>query len=838
MDRFLKNFATQVVIRPDTCAMSDQSGALNFSNLDRASNALCLRLKDLAGTDAVVGFARSSMIAKTIVALGCIKAGVPYLVVDPKEDPAKRQHMLETANITAMLVETSEMEDFVKDLNCTPIHFSRQDHALNAQRLHADNRLVWLEPTSGSTGKPKLVAVDRATLQHYLMRQTVSSGLTHRDKIANFGEMWLDTFLIGANTGAETHHYDLKAQGTAGLNVWMQTQGITATQTYTAAFRALAGATPSVLPKLQTVRLAGELVTRSDVAAFERITPPNARLMNFLGSTECSFVAQHVHTHGVPVSGPGLPVGQMVEGTRIDILDDDGASLPTGTTGVVVVKARHLASGYYNNPEKTKGVYWQEADGTRALNTGDLGWMSDDGQLTLVGRADDQVKIRGYSVRYSEVEAVLRQLPDITKAAVTSHVAPTGVRYLSGHYEGAPQDPATLKSAMANALPSYMVPNYFLHYEALPRTGTGKILRRALRDPAEDARSQAVPERTTWSHSEIQIAEIWEQILGHGAFDRTSDFFDVGGDSLQAMEMVLAVERICKARVGYENLVLRGASIQDIVDHVARQSPAVVTLRADDVVDEQTVPLYLLPVENSEFSPWLRLCQAMPGQRQIHGVHARVPGQVTGILPEPPQDFGMRAARAILDHAGHGDVYVAGYSAGTHTALETARALAQLGHAPRGLILLDPTLVQYEPDHRSWKWRRIFSPLFKQGDLARTVQRARHILLGGVTDELPVADETAFFAYDLKHGPVPPVQIFMSLEENPHRAAKEASWRAAVDPEAEILTVKCNHQSIVRNANAVRVAGLMASWMDKRSAQKNPADVMENLQNPLAVPAA
>jgi len=778
------------------------------------------------------------MIAKMICAIGCIKAGVPYVVIDPTEDETKLSHILATADVSVALAETDDATVFAKTRSLSVVRIERNATARSVENPVPEDRLVWLEPTSGSTGQPKLVGVDRATLQHYLDLQTKFSTIKQTDVVGNFGEMWLDTFLVAPYVGASTRHFNLRLLGTAELDSWMRRNEVSAVQTYVAAFRALAGASNDIFPKLQTVRVAGELVTTADVASFERITPQTATLTNYLGSTECSFIAQHVHHHGDDVPHGGLPVGHIVPGTTVDIVDDLGAPLPNGSTGVVVIKARHLATGYYNNAEKTEGVYWEDANGMRALNTGDLGVVSQHGELTLLGRADDQVTIRGYSVRYSEVEAVLAKAPGLETVAVTSHVSPTGIRYLSGHYEAAvPKSDEVLKAHMVASLPSYMVPNYYLHYDALPRTGTGKVLKRGLRDPAEVARAKPAVDRSSWTPEICVLARIWEAILGHAAYDLDDDFFDVGGDSLQAMEMVLAVERERKARVGYENLVLRGASLRQIDQYVRSDTSSVVTLR-NDAVMESDVPLYLLPVENSEFSPWLRICQDMPGKRRIFGVHARSPDQLQGLRPEAPEAFGERAARNILDHAGHGDVFVAGYSAGTHTALETARALTRLGQPPRGLILLDPTLVAHEPYARSWKARRILSPLFKRADLRMTLQRAGHILFGQPTDELPIADEAAFYAYRLHPSAVAPVLMFLSLEENPQRLEKEKAWRQCVDPTASVEVLSCNHQSIVRPPNAVRVAALMAEWIDGLNRQENRRETPKNVQNPLAVTAA
>ena len=820
MDGFLHSFSSWVARDPARPAVCEGEAVVSYSELDRLSDALAAEFARRGIVPGqTVGCLKTRMTTAYVTALAGAKSGVGYLFLDAREGEARIGHVFALPDIQLLITDAPEGDRHAPVLRCDALRLDGLADA-EPQRVDVNPRaLCWLEPTSGSTGAPKLVQTPRFVLDHLITMQTKAAGFDQNDRIANFGELWCDTLLTGLTAGASYHAYDLRAHGTAPVCDWMRSNRITAVQTYVAAFRGMALACKTCLADLKRVRLAGEVVTRADVETFERITGPGALLMNFYGSTECGLISQYVHRHGAPRTHRILPIGQEIEGTEVHLVDELNRPVPEGITGLMLVRSRDLAEGYFRNPEGSKDTFWQEADGMRVLNTGDLAFRDEAGLLHIVGRADDQVKIRGFSVRYSEIEEVLEKHPTVQSALVTSFLSPRGQRQLSAHVILAEEqrlDDKALRQWLAEHLPTYMVPTYFVAHQDFPRTDTGKPLRRALPNPLDMVQAEPIPRRAL-SRTEAIVADCWRNILGHDGFAEDEDFFDCGGDSLQAMAMVVELETKLHVRIGYESLIMRGASVRDIaarIDGAAASLDRIITLKQGD----GRLPIYVLPVENGEFSNWLYVMRRLGPDITLLGAHVRDLQARNTFARATTQALAEYAADSITAHDPDGPYVVAGYSAGAHTAFETARVLASRGKTVAGLILLDPPVKQLEPFRRTWHLRRVLSPLINQRDLPTSLTRAGHILLGTPTPELHIADEVTFWRYRPTPCAIPDTLLVSARDDNPHRARREAEWQTLLGGSATLAEAPGTHNLLMRDPNAPVLAQMLERWWKRRRA--------------------
>ena len=817
MDDILDSIRQQVERIPEKPALCEAETCLTYAQLDAMSSALAQRFRDEGlNPGDVVGCLKRTMTADFLCLLACLKSGMVHLVLDDREADARILAVFSQADPKLMLVETDEAEAQARQMDCSVVRLSDIDLNGAVQRVSVnlpDTAPCWYEATSGSTGSPKLVINSRRWLQHLTAAQTQAANLSDADVVAVFGELWCDTLLSGLTVGATVHAYDLRGRGAAPLEDWMRRTGVTAMQTYVAAFRALADAVRKPLPDLRIIRLAGEVILPRDVIAFHRICMPGAALANYYGATECGFMTQHIHRHGDTVPEKALAIGRPVPGTEIVLVDEVKRPVPQGATGLILYKAPFLADGYLNDPERTAQTYWTDPDGRAVVNTGDLGVCDRNGVYRVVGRADDQVKIRGYAVRYSEVEALLGRHPAVEKVAVTSFMSPRAQRQLSAHIIPAANqdfDPRALKAWLAEHAPAYMVPNYYTEHAEFPKTDTGKVLRRALPNPLNDmekAAGIALPDDAT----RRAVAAAWKKVLGHDAFGIDEDFFDVGGDSLQAMAMVVDLEQRLNVRIGYESLIMRGASIESIaqrIDAAGDLADRILTLKKGD----GQLPIFVTPVENGEFSDWLHVIDSFPAELTLLGVHVRDLRARKGFPALRVEDLARYAADSIEEAAPEGPFVVAGFSAGSQIAFEIARILENRGRAPAGLILLDPPLKSHDPERKTWHLRRIASALLKSGNPALSLNRAAHILMGRPARELPVADERAYWSYQPKPLTVPKALLIFAQDDNPHRAEQERLWCGLLRAKTEVADTPGDHNAIVRDVNAPHLAGLLACW--------------------------
>ncbi len=817
MDQFLARFQSYTKLAPPPLALVEGGRTYTYSDLDRLSDALAITLTE-AGLTAGdhIGCLKTKMVSAYVTVLAGIKTGIVFLNLDARESEARISHVFGATNIKRLLIDSDKTEADFDQKYEYPI--------IRLDQLKPDGRSFsvpdiprsdpfWLEPTSGSTGAPKLVQSPRETISHLIFSQANAAGFTHKDRIALFGEMWCDTLLAGLCVGACYHSYDLKEQGTAPLPQWMRENKITALQTYVAAFRGLAESAIKPLNALMKVRISGEVILRRDVELFEHLTQPGAELMNFYGSTECGLISQFVHRHGDPVEYDILPIGKEIRGSEIEIVYEDMTVAPDGVTGLMLNRSRHLADGYYQNPEKTKETYWEASDGFRVLNTGDLAFRDGDGNVHVVGRADDQVKIRGFSVRYSEVETLLQEHHAISSVAVTSFLSPRGQRQLSAHIilaENCDWNPAEMKSWLASRAPAYLVPGYYVQHQEFPRTDSGKIQRRALPNPL-DIQDVETANRGHLTGTQSQVLSAWSEILGHDGFGLDEDFFDCGGDSLQAMSMVVALERTFSVRIGYESLIMEGATIRSISERIEKSKhdvSRILNLKTGD----GKMPLYILPVENGEFSNWLYMLERFSDDITLLGVHVRDLTKRSSFPRLKQQDLAKYAAESIVQNDPEGPYFIAGYSAGTQTAFETARCLLDMGKDVAGLILLDPPVLRLEEYRKFWRARRILSPLKNGLDFAEAINRVGHIYFRRPAKQLHVADETTFWSYQPKPCSLPSTLLVSAEVFNPNRDEKEQEWSTLVGGNPDIALSPGAHDTITREPNASVLANIVETW--------------------------
>ena len=815
IETFARNAPKRIALVPET-------GPITYAEMWAGARATAGLLLDAPGKGAPVCLFGKSLAVHVQMGLGCLLANRSFVSLGPRIPEDALGHMVRMAASELCLTSDTEGEAIAQAHGVQSISYADTLAAPQPKTLPDldPNALSLLQNTSGSTSLPKLVGVDQRTLQKFTLLHHDLGQLQEEDRYPLFGETWFDNFFGVLHAGGRLEEYDLKERGAEGLSQWVRARKISNMHTFTAAFRTLAETTSEPLPDLRVVRLFGEVMNRADIEAFERICLPGSTFMNTFGATECTCMAQYDHPHGatppsgnVPAGTPAIPGALRITG---QVGDNPRAEIPQGTTGVIEVHSEFLAEGYLNNPSKSEGVFWSE-NGTRVLSTGDLGYFDAEGVLHVVGRADDQVKVRGYSVRYSEVEAPVEELPEVAEVAVTSIVSPHGTRQLAMHFVAEPEaevSPAKVRDHLASNLPAYMVPNYVLEQEALPKTPSGKIKRSALPNPLEDESLRTTVSRSGWSEAERRVADVWSDVLGHAGFDRGDDFFDIGGDSLQAMMMVVRCEEAFDCRLGYESLALEGASVAQIADRLLN-GPSIalaggmVRLREGNGVQ----PLHILPVERGEFSDWLFVLQSMRQDREVLGVHVRDETQRHDFHALSVEALAQRAARNIMERDPDGAHLIAGFSAGANTAIETVRAIQDMGGKVAGLILVDPPVKRYEDYRWTWQARRIGSALAKSGSLSLAARRAAHFWLGRATDELEIADERTFWRYRPRPLKVPPTLVIEAEVRNPNRAAKATFWDAMLNGSVTRWAGPADHMNLLREPCSQLTTVRIEEWI-------------------------
>jgi len=303
---------------------------------------------------------------------------------------------------------------------------------------------------------------------------------------------------------------------------------------------------PRRLPDLRFVSVTGEEL-RKDLTRRWFAAQPGIRLVNAYGLTETSDDTHH-EVMAAPPDRDRVPLGRCVNNVRAYVVDENLSPVPLGAPGAIVFSGICVGRGYVNDPERTRLAFMADPhrEGERLYRGGDYGRWLPDGKLEFLGRRDHQVKIRGFRVEIAEIEGVLSRVPGV-RAGVVVVVGRAGRSdHLVAYYHGpARVDIDVLRGRLSESLPEYMVPAAFHWLESLPLTANGKIDRRTLAMRAAE-RAGAEPERDAPSTpTERRLAAAWAKALGVRVdrIGRHDHFFDGGGTSLSAVQLVISLDR-------------------------------------------------------------------------------------------------------------------------------------------------------------------------------------------------------------------------------------------------------------------------------------------------------
>ncbi len=492
--------------------------------------------------------------------LGALKAGKIYVPIDPSYSCDRIDVMLEDSG--AGMIVTDEANGDLSRRFETPrrrvlsIEGLERDRGLCDPNVGLDlspDRLAYVFYTSGSTGRPKGVVDCHRNVLHNVLRYTNSLRIGPEDRLTLLqGPSFSGSVssLFGALlNGAAVLPFDPRREGLDRLADWMDAGRITIYHSVPAIFEHL-DASGSGFASVRVVRLEGDRASWRHVEIFRRRFGEGCVLVNGLGATETGISRQFFVGRSTLESGPVLPVGRAAEDVECTVVDESGREAAAGEVGEILVKSRYLAVGYWRRPDETRAAFLRDPDdaASRIYRTGDLGRMRPDGCLEHLGRKGLDPKVGGVRV---EVEAIERALLDEAgiRAAVVAVREEEGagarmriVAYFVPSKRPGPTASA-LRRSLAGRLPAHLLPSAWVALDRLPLDPNGKVDRRveALPSPGPDRPDLDSPFVAPRSPDEEAVAAIWREVLAVSRIGVHDDFFDLGGDSLRAMQMVARV---------------------------------------------------------------------------------------------------------------------------------------------------------------------------------------------------------------------------------------------------------------------------------------------------------
>jgi len=555
-----ERFAKIVRMYPDRFAVRTKSHALTYDELDQAANRVTREILARCGAgQEPIGLLFPKGVPLIVTILGTLKAGKICMPMDPTLPQARLSYMLEDAQANLIMTNHEHLalaNRLVPEKQWLNIDEPDNCHALgNPDVVLAPDAFAFIFYTSGSTGRPKGVVENHRNLLHYVMTETNDYHICVEDRLTFFVPTGRDIFRAALN-GASVYPVDFKQEGLSGLARWLIQEEITLFSAVPSVFRHFVNTLTAdeQFPHLRLIKLMGEPMYRRDVELYRKHFATRCILANSYGPNETGLIAHYLIDRDTQVTSSTVPVGNSVEGKEVLILDQDDKEVGLGQTGQIAVRSRYLSPGYWRQPDLTRAAFsLASSEGAKRLyRTGDLGSMQPDGCLMHLGRIDFQVKILGNRVEIAEVEMALLDLDAVKEAVVVAREDIPGVKRLVAYVvpTSTPAPTASaLRSALAAKLPDYMIPSAFVSLDALPLIGIGKVDRQALPDPGKFRPELARPFVASRTPVEKGLAAIWAEVLSLDHVGILDSFFDLGGHSLKAMQIISQVNEAFQVNV-------------------------------------------------------------------------------------------------------------------------------------------------------------------------------------------------------------------------------------------------------------------------------------------------
>ena len=546
--------------RPDAVAVAGPAGRLSYRSAAALAVAATAAVSAAGAAEGdVVAVLAARDIRLPAVLLGVLASGASWVVLDPDAPSGVLARQLAAIQVRAVI-------SFAGPLAGRPVIDAGELTAADGAPFVTgtpDTR-GYLALTSGTTGEPAPVRATERPLAHFLAWYPARFGLGPEDRFALLSGLGHDPSLRDMFTPMVTGaRLCVPAQAwlpdPVRLAGWLRDERVTVLHLTPPLARLLAMA-GRALPAVRLIALGGDQATFGDVAELRGLAPA-ARIVSFYGTTETPQAHGCYEVTEEAGDEQPVPAGWGIEGSQLLVLDPGGEPAGVGELGEVVIRSKHLATGY-TDPELTSRRFTGGA-----FRTGDLGRYRPDGAVVLAGRADDQVKIRGFRVELGEVRAVLLGYRDVKDSFVM-------IKNRSLHAFAVPAHPsvreADVMAHLRACLPRYAVPAHLTLLAALPLTANGKVDREAL---ARTSPGRAVPAaQGPASRTERIIAAVWQDVLGLPRIGVADNFFEIGGHSLAMAGVQSRLERQLGAPVTIVDL-FRYPSIRTLAAHLDGTAP-------------------------------------------------------------------------------------------------------------------------------------------------------------------------------------------------------------------------------------------------------------------------
>ncbi|MEX0321620.1 MAG: amino acid adenylation domain-containing protein [Puniceicoccaceae bacterium] len=543
---------------PDRIALEFGEERMSYGKLNEYSdNIACLLQENGVGSGSIVAVVARRSVWLPVAFFGVLKSGAAYLPVDPDQPDSRVKYLLEDSKASFALRDggvelPASMEMCNHEIRKAADHSSAEALIDNAE----PSDLAYVLYTSGSTGNPKGAMIEHRSIVNRLQWMVHEYGFNESDVQfqktpitfdVSLHELFLWSF-VGARLavpppGAERDPEELirliKMHQVTQLH--FVPSMLEVFLAYTAAF-----GKSEALASLKNVHCSGEALPPPTVKAFqEQIGKPlGVGLHNLYGPTEAAVDVTYYDCNDFS-DGTSVPIGKAVWNTQLYVLNQQLQPVEAGEDGELYIGGLQVGRGYINHPELTEAAFlpdpFRDEPDARIYKTGDLARWGEDGNLEYLGRNDFQIKVRGVRIEPAEIENAMRELPGISGAVCVARKSANSDVQLVGYFTFADGDGNSAKQSLSEHLrknlPPQLVPSILVPMDSFPLNASGKLDRKGLPEPVLEGHIPA----SDLSEQETVLVNAWQSVLQVKGVSPADDFFELGGDSIRAIQVISVV---------------------------------------------------------------------------------------------------------------------------------------------------------------------------------------------------------------------------------------------------------------------------------------------------------
>ncbi|MES1241992.1 MAG: amino acid adenylation domain-containing protein [Acidobacteriota bacterium] len=547
--------SARAAAQPDHPAVVSGDRVLSYAQLERLSTRLGRRLRELgARPNELVAVVMEKGWKQAVAVLAVLKSGAAYLPLDPALPPERLRFLLEQGEARLALTQPWLLESLSWPSGVKPIAVEAGAEEGEPEPLtpvQGPRDLAYVIFTSGSTGVPKGVMIEHEGAVNTVLDVNRRFGIGPEDRVLALSSLSFDlsvwdlfgvlaaggTVVMPDPSGLRDPEHWAERMERWGVTLWNTVPALMEMLTEYTSGRASPGS-------LRLVLLSGDWIAL-DLPDRVRHLWPGAEVISLGGATEASIWSILYPIGEVEPDWKSIPYGRPMVNQTFHVLDERLESRPVWVPGDLFIGGVGLARGYWRDAEKTKRSFAvHPRTGERLYRTGDKGRWLPDGTIEFLGREDTQVKIQGYRVELGEIEAALESHPEVRSAVVSAVGPERGARRLVAYVVprgGEAPELEAVRSFLRAALPEYMVPAALIVLPGLPLTANGKVDRKAL--PVPELASQEPEDASSVPRTAVEerLVELWKSLLGIDQVGIHDSLFQLGGNSLTSIQLLVRV---------------------------------------------------------------------------------------------------------------------------------------------------------------------------------------------------------------------------------------------------------------------------------------------------------